>query len=183
MYECPECESEINQASELCPYCGADLTAPGSDAFSPPPRKSGVAKRLILWAVVLGMLWAVAWFAVPWRMSGSKSAAESGARDAIASLQSTLAAYYSSERTFPPTLEPLGDTARRAAQAAQSVHYDLQYTAGPLDSEGRVKTYTLLARAGNFGYLNFYTDDTGILHATTEDRPATALDSAPRSSP
>lgn len=183
MYACPQCESEINQASELCPYCGADLTAPRGDPFSPAPGKPSFAKRLILWAAVLGMLWAVAWFAVPWRMSGSKSAAESGARDAIASLQSALAAYSSSERTFPQTLEPLGDTARRAAQAAQSVHYNLQYTPGPVDSEGRVKTYALLARAGNFGYPNFYTDETGVLHATTEDRPATSLDSVFKRAP
>lgn len=178
MYACPECESEINQASELCPYCGADLTAPRGDPSAASPRQSSVAKRLLLWAIVLAILWAVAWFAVPWRMSGSKTTAESGARDAIASLQAALVAYHSTERTYPQTLEPLGESARRAAQAAQSVHYSLEYTAGPLDSEDRVKTYTLVARPGNFGYLNFYTDETGVLHATAEDRPATAQDPA-----
>lgn len=183
MYACPECESEINQASELCPYCGADLTSARGDTPGAPAKKSSVARRVVLWAAVIAMLWAIAWFAVPWRMSGSKSAAESGARDAIASLQSALGAYQASERAFPQTLEPLGETARRAAQAAQSVHYSLQYAAGPPDSEGRVKSYTLVAHAGNFGYLNFYSDQTGVIRATTEDRPATAQDPALKTGP
>jgi hypothetical protein len=178
MYACPECESEINQGSELCPYCGTDLTAPrgASGPGGELAKKSSIAKRVLLWAIVLAMFWAIAWFAVPWRMSGSKSVAESGAREAMALLESTLAAYQSSERTFPQTLDPLGDGARRAAQTAQSVHYSLQYTAGSPDSDGRVKNYTLVARAGNFGYLSFYADETGVLHATSEDRPATAQD-------
>jgi hypothetical protein len=181
MYACPQCESEINQASEICPYCGSDLTGPRTDATGTPARKSTLAKRAVLWAFVLVMLWIVAWFAVPWRISGSKSAAEQRARDAITSLQSALGRYQSTERTFPQTLEPLGDAARRAAQSAQVVHYNLQYTPGPLDPEGRITTYTLLARAGNFGYLNFYTDETGVLHGATEDRPATSQD--PRLTP
>ena len=28
MYTCRECERPINQATEICPYCGADLTEP-----------------------------------------------------------------------------------------------------------------------------------------------------------
>src|SRR6202790_5722447 len=28
MYSGRECENEINQATELCPHCGADLTSP-----------------------------------------------------------------------------------------------------------------------------------------------------------
>jgi len=177
MYACPECESEINQASEVCPYCNADLTAP-RQAAGGPEKKSSLTKRLALWVIALGMLWGIAWLAVPWRMADSKSAAEVKARDALASLQSALAAYQASERTFPDSLEPLGDRARQAAQAAQSVHYSLQYAPAPPDSDGRVKSYTLLARAGNFGYLNFYTDETGVVHATVEDRPATSNDRA-----
>jgi type II secretory pathway pseudopilin PulG len=175
MYVCPECESEINQASELCPYCGADLTPRGA-APGQVEKKSSVVRRLFLWAIVLAMLWGIAWLAVPWRMSDSKSAAEARAREALASLQSALIAYQTSERSFPQTLEPLGDRARQAAQAAQSVHYTLQYSPGMPDSDGRVKSYTLLARAGNFGYLNFYLDESGVLHATAEDRPATVQD-------
>jgi len=176
MFTCPECEREINQASELCPYCGADLTASVDGASGEAAKKPKLTKAVFLWAMVLAMLWGIAWFAVPWRMAGSRPAAESRARDAIASVQETLAAYQSSENTFPATLEAIGDSARNAAQLAQSVQYALQYTPGEPEADGRVKSYTLLARAGNFGYLNFYTDETRVLRATRDDRPATAQD-------
>jgi hypothetical protein len=41
----------------------------------------------------------------------------------------------------------------------------------------------LVARAGNFGYLNFYVDQTGVTRATSEDRAATAQDAPLNSAP
>ncbi len=65
---------------------------------------------------------------------------------------------------------------RVPAQNAQSEGYQLQYTPGPASSDGLVHNYVLLARPGNYGYSNFYTDETGVLRATRENRPATAQD-------
>jgi len=31
-------------------------------------------------------------------------------------------------------------------------------------------------RAGNYGYRNFYADETGVIRATRENRPATPQD-------
>ena len=42
--------------------------------------------------------------------------------------------------------------------------------------DGHLKSYTLTARAGNFGYMNFYTDQSGVLRGTSEDRAATVQD-------
>ncbi|MGH9747969.1 MAG: hypothetical protein ACRD59_17890 [Candidatus Acidiferrales bacterium] len=179
MYACRECEQPINSASEICPYCGADLTAApaaGFDESAPPQKKSGAKRIVIACGILLITLGAVGWFAVPWRLSGSKVESETRARDALATIQESLAHYESSEAAFPASLEALGDTARGAAQKAQLGHYTLQYTPGKPDSEGRVKSYTLVARPGNFGYLNFYTDETGVLRATIEDRAATVQD-------
>lgn len=176
MYTCPECEREINQASELCPYCGADLTVPAASASAEPAKKPKLLKIVFLWGIVLAILWGIVWFAVPWRMAGSKPGAESRARDALFAVQDALSAYQSSEGTFPGTLEALGDAARQAAQLAQSVRYNLQYTPGKPEADGRVKSYTLLARPGNFGFLNFYTDETRVIRATSDDRPAVPQD-------
>jgi hypothetical protein len=176
VYACHECEQIINQASEVCPYCGADLTTPIGDATGAPAKKPKLLKVVFLWAIVLGCLWAIAWFALPWRMAGSKPGAELRARDALASIQQYLAAYQSSEGGYPASLEPLGDPARQAAQSAQSARYTLQYTAGNPGASGHIGSYALVARAGNFGYLNFYVDQTGVTRATSEDRPATAQD-------
>jgi len=176
MYTCHECEQVINQASELCPYCGADLTAPSGDTSAVPAKKPRLMKVILLWSIALASLWAIAWFALPWRMAGSKPAAELRAREALTSIQESLAAYQASEGGYPESLEPLGERAREAAQSARSVRYSLQYTPGNPDAGGRIGSYTLVARAGNFGYLNFYVDQTGVARATSEDRPATAQD-------
>lgn len=176
MYACHECEQVINQASEVCPYCGADLTAPIGGAAAAPAKKPKLVKIVFLWGVVLASLWAIAWFALPWRMAGSKPGAELRARDALASIQQELAAYQSSEGGYPASLEPLGDRARQAAQSAQSARYTLQYFAGSPGASGHIGSYALVARAGNFGYLNFYVDQTGVTRATSEDRAATAQD-------
>jgi type II secretory pathway pseudopilin PulG len=177
MFTCIECEREINQASEICPYCGADLTAPPLASIDQAlPKKAKPARVILLWAIALGIVAGIGWLAVPWRMAGSKTAAESRARQAVASVQQALASYYASEGTYPNSIEALGDVARQAAQSAQSVHYQLQYVPGQPAADGRVKSYTLQARSGNFGYTNFYTDETAILRATTDDRAASAQD-------
>jgi hypothetical protein len=143
---------------------------------SPVIRKSGAKRIIIACGILLATLGAVGWFAVPWHMSGSKAESEARARDALATIQETLAAYKSSEGSFPSSLETLGDAARGAAQKAQLGHYTLQYTPGKPDFDGRVKSYTLVARPGNFGYLNLYSDESGVLRATVEDRAATVQD-------
>jgi hypothetical protein len=133
MYTCRECDAAINSSSEVCPYCGADLTSPAADGFGEPApvAKKPTAKRiLIACGILLVTLGAVGWFAVPWHLSGSKSESEARARDAIATVQAALATYESAEAAYPSSLEALGDTARTAAQKAQLGHYNLQYAPG-----------------------------------------------------
>jgi hypothetical protein len=179
MYTCPECEQSINQASDVCPYCGADQKslAEIESRLSGHPKKKSTARRIILiCTILLAILGTVGWFAVPWKMSGSKPEAESRARDAIAITQQALSAYQASEGSFPPSLESLGEAVRKAAQAAQSARYTLLYTAARPDPNGRIGAYTLLARPGNFGYLSLYTDESGTLRGTRDDRSATVQD-------
>lgn len=178
MYTCRECEQTINQATEVCPYCGADLTAApmGDSGATAPAKKSSATRITLLLGIVLTIFWAVAWFAIPWRLSGSKPEAQAHARDALAAVQESLTAYQASEGGFPSSLEALGDRVRAAAQKAQSGRYTLQYTPGKPDADGRIKSYALIARSGNFGYLNFYTDESGVFRVTAEDRAATVQD-------
>lgn len=181
MYTCRECDAAINSGSEVCPYCGADLTGPAADVFgepAPAAKKPTTKRILIACGILLATLGAVGWFAVPWRLSSSKPESEARAREAIAAIQVSLASYQSAERAFPSSLEALGETARAASQTAQAGHYTLQYTPEKPDAEGRITSYTLVARPGNFGFLSFYTDETGVLRATTEDRVATVQDAA-----
>jgi type II secretory pathway pseudopilin PulG len=181
MYSCPECEQSINQASEVCPYCGADQKALAENELllagkSPAPKKSSYMRVVLVCGILLAILWAIAFFAVPWKLSGSKSDAEARARESIAAIQQAISSYQQSEGSVPPSLETLGDSVRKAAQSAQLTHYTLQYTPGKPDPAGRIAAYTLTARAGNFSFLSFYTDESGALRATREDRAATVQD-------
>jgi hypothetical protein len=180
MYVCPHCDTEINTSTELCPHCGADLVAEGELA-APAPAKP---LRVILarWAILLGILavglWGFLWFVMPAQHGASTAQAESRAVIALNGLHTALVSYASAQTggSFPNSLEPLGESARDAAQLAQSEGYQISYTPAPPGPDGAIRSYTLQARAGNFGFRNFYSDETGVLRATKENRPATSQD-------
>lgn len=181
MYTCRECENEINQATEICPHCGADLTLPAPGAVALPAKPS-LKKNLLRWGILLGALlgaiWSFLWFIVPERQGNPTAQAESRAVQSLRDVRSALTEYASSQAgAYPQLFEALGEHGRAAAQLAQSAGYQIQYTAGPVESDGRIRTYSLQARAGNYGFRNFFTDDSGIVRATVENRPATAQDS------
>jgi len=180
MYTCRECENEINQATELCPHCGADLTAPalGADV---PKAKPSLGKILFRWGALLGVLlaaiWSFLWFVVPERQGNPTTQAEARAADSLREVRAALNDFASAQGgSYPQNYEAVGERVRLAAQAAQSVTYRIQYTPGPADAGGAIRTFSLQARAGNFGFRNFYLDNSGILRATSENRAATSDD-------
>jgi hypothetical protein len=179
MYNCRECENEINQATEICPHCGADLTM--SVVGSQPAAKPSLQKILLRWGILLGVLlaaiWSFLWFIVPERQGNPTTQAEARAVESLRQVRSALADYASAQRGYPRQFEALGEPVRTAAQFAQSVNYQLQYTPGPVEADGTIRSYALQARAGNYGFLSFYTDNSGVVHATRENRSATAQDS------
>lgn len=180
MYTCRECENEINQATELCPHCGADLTAPVPGAESP-AAKPGIGKILLRWGVLLGVLlaaiWSFLWFIVPERQGDPTAQAEARAADSLRGIRAALIDFASAQGgAYPRQFEAVGERVRLAAQLAQSVNYQVQYTPGSVNADGTIRTFALQARAGNYGFRNFYLDDSGILRATKESRPATSED-------
>jgi len=180
MYTCRECENEINQATELCPHCGADLTEtnPGEEPAKPKP---GVGKILLRWGVLLGVLlaaiWSFLWFVVPERQGNPTAQAEARAAESLREVRAALVDFASAQGgAYPRQFEAVGERVRLAAQLAQSVSYQIQYTPGPVDADGTIRTFSLQARAGNYGFRNFFLDDTGILRATRESRASTSQD-------
>jgi hypothetical protein len=179
MYTCRECENVINQASEICPYCGADLTVPVGP--EEPARKRSLASVLLIWGAVVATiavgLWGFVWYILPGPKGDAAVRAEVQAVEALSEVHAALAAYAGAQGgRYPTSLETLGDRVRAPAQKALSEGYQMQYTPGPVGADGAVRNYVLLARPGNYGYRNFYTDETGMLRATRENRPATAQD-------
>ncbi len=179
MYTCRECENEINAATELCPHCGADLTlAAEAEELKPPPS---TAKALTRWgivlAILLGSIWTFMWFVASPRTGNPTLRAEEQAVAAISQVRAALTAYAQVQGgVYPATLEPLGEPVRAAAQIAQSQGYQLQYLPGAAAADGAIRSFALQARAGNYGYRNFYCDESGVVHATREDRAATGAD-------
>jgi predicted amidophosphoribosyltransferase len=54
MYTCRECDKEINEATEICPHCGADLTAFTAEGRA--ARQTPLLKNLVRWISLLGVL-------------------------------------------------------------------------------------------------------------------------------
>src|ERR1700692_6151 len=109
MYVCRECENEINQATELCPHCGADLTAPIPGAETP-RAKPGLGKILLRWGVLLGVLlaaiWSFLWFVVSPRTGNVALEAETQAVQSMDEVHSALASYAQAQGgIYPETLE------------------------------------------------------------------------------
>ncbi len=90
---------------------------------------------------------------------------------------------------FSPTLAELGPGPAASASTAGLIDsvlaggrksgYTFAYTAGPKDASGHVKTYTVVAGPANFGgrrIVSYFTDESGVIRQTDEDRPATAKD-------
>ena len=181
MYNCRECENEINQATEICPHCGTDLTV-SIAGTTHPVAKPSLQKILLRWGILLSVLlaaiWSFLWLIVPERQGNPTTQAEARAVESLHQVRVALAGYASAQRgAYPREFEALGEPVRTAAQFAQSVNYQIQYTPGPVEIDGSIRSYSLEARAGNYGFLSFYTDSSGVVHATRENRPATAQDS------
>lgn len=177
MYTCRECERPVNQATEVCPYCGADLTVPVEAEAAP---KRGPLGAVLRWGMLLAAIWGFLWFVLPERRGDATAEAEAQAIEMLRLAQRALAAHADAQGSFPPSLEQLPpDSAaavRDAAQRALRDRYDLVYAPGPAGADGRVSSFALRARAGRYGYRNFFVDQTGIVRATRESRAATADD-------
>jgi len=178
MYACPQCEAEINSASEICPRCGADLAGQAQEALAAEPvKKRSVPRLIFIWASVIALialcLYLFEWYVLPeYSATGAPRQAEAQTVDALRSLQSGLALYYGAEGRYPESLEPLGAQARAAAQTALRNGYSLEYSA----TRNPAPAYSLGARAGRYGLFSFYADQTGAIHKTRQNRPATAQD-------
>ena len=179
MYTCRECERPVNQATEVCPYCGADLTVPAETAEDI-TKKPGLLGAVLRWGVLLAAIWGFLWFVLPERRGNTAAQAEARALEMLREAQTALATYADAQGSFPASLDLLppasAATVRQAAQRALGERYDLLYTPGPAGADGRVNSFSLRARAGHYGYRNFFVDQTGVVRATRENRAATADD-------
>jgi hypothetical protein len=176
MYVCRNCEQPINSASVVCPYCGANQSDAIQGEATKPAKKRSAAKLSVALAIVVLGIWGIIWFALPLRFENPRPAAEKSAIASLHAVQKDLATYQNGAGSFPSTLETLGEPAVQAAQQAMSGGYALRYAPGQIDADGNAHSYSLVAMPRNYGYRSFYTDQTGVMRASRDNRAATAQD-------
>jgi hypothetical protein len=87
---------------------------------------------------------------------------------------------------YPASIALLGSSGTNCIDgkliAQGGCHYKFTYTPGLKGAEGRVETYVITASPveyGRSGDSSYFSDETGKVHYTREDRPATANDPPP----
>lgn len=87
------------------------------------------------------------------------------------------------ERGFPATQTQMGPEGANCVEPGlvmgQFAGYQFSYVAGEPDSTGRITRYTITARPVPYGQparAGLFTDESGVIRVTRDDRPATASD-------
>lgn len=143
----------------------------------------------VLIYVVLLVLVAIA---IPSNWRSVRVANQHAAVYLLRTLNTAESTYADTYRTgFSPSLAALGQQTSQepaSASAAGLIDRDLSsgkkrgytfvYTPGPTDSTGHIKSYTVAARPldGSCGNESYFTDNSGAIRHTTQDRPATTKD-------
>ena len=122
-------------------------------------------------AVVCGLAAAV-WYLTGTADSQTPATAEATATSALLNVRVALSQYAISHGDqYPATLEQLGAQAAVPIQDAKIGGYELEYQALP-PGDGKIHGFTLVAKPGNANGRSFYIDQSGVLRATQENRPA-----------
>jgi hypothetical protein len=185
MPSCWSCLVMLEQGAKVCPLCGADQTRPVQivNPHSPPPV---TAKGLFQeWKIVIVVIvvFAASMGGMLWHNFGEVSigpAAQAAGVTAksLRELREALSAYVISKKvTYPATLNPLGERASLPLQAAMTAGYRLEYSAKTSPGEADSRGFVILARPEKSGFLNLRIDESGVVRATEDNRPATSQDS------
>lgn len=173
MESCPFCDRVINRATERCPYCGATLR----ELVRRPtvPRRALLVTMAGAAALVAGV-WAVVWFVLPRPQLPPQAQAERQAEASLRRVAAELAAFERLEGGYPVTIEQVLEQVREPLRQASRQGYRILYQPGAVAQDGNIHSFVLLARPEYYGYRNFYLDQSGVLRATREDRPARVTD-------
>ena len=184
MPSCWSCLVVIESGALVCPLCGADQTRPVEFINPNVPQPQNLKAVAQHWAIVIvvivvfvGGMAALLWYYFGGLRTTPDSQAADVAAKSLRSVREELSAYSLVSRdSYPKTLDPLGDLARRPAEVAMGVGYKLFYTPQQPVDDGVVRGFVLQARPEKNGFPNLYIDESGLVRATQENRTATAGD-------
>lgn len=131
------------------------------------------------------LLFALFLFTSTGLLSIARAARESSALSGVKKINDCAASFAQahSEQGYPRSLSAMGPAGtgclNKEAVGGQKNGYKFHYAPGPPDATGRIATYSITAgpmRYGSSGSRSFFSDESGHIHYTYEDRPATAED-------
>ena len=151
-------------------------------------RKSGKAgKELAATGVVLGCMTLVGVFLYARSDSVFDRYPRPAELSAISSVRNIVWAQFKYSETtgqgsYAPSLKELQNEGsfKYIDGSGTTGSYRFLITAGPTDDQGKITTFRVVASPveyGVTGWANFYSDDSGVLRYTVEDRPAWVKDS------
>jgi len=184
MSSCWSCLVILEQGEAVCPFCGADQTRPlqfvdpALQPLATPERVVQKWKLVILVIVAfVGSLGGILWHHFgDVRISPASQAAGVTAKS-LRELREALSSYaLITKDTYPATLNALGERASLPLQTALTTGYRLEYIPESFPGEAVFRGFVILARPETAGFLNLRIDESGVVRATEENRPATAWD-------
>ena len=184
MPSCWSCLVMLENGATVCPLCGADQTRPVEfvDPISPQPPtlKSTLhdwRTEIVVIVVVVGLIIDIFWQNFKEESIRPDLQTAEIAAKSLRDLREALSAYaLSTKDIYPATLGPLSSRTSLPTQSALSVGYKLQYLPNLSSTDGVPRSFVILARHEKSYYLSLYIDESGVVRATSENRPATVRD-------
>jgi hypothetical protein len=184
MVSCWSCLVILEKGGTVCPLCGADQTRPvqfvDPDLPSPAAARHVFQEWKIAIIVVTVFVVSVGGILTHYFAKGSvrpASEAAGVAAESLRQVREALSAYViSTKGGYPATLNVVGDKASPPLYAALIAGYRLDYSSKSSSSGAVSQGFVILARPEKSGFPNLRIDESGVVRATEENRPATAQD-------
>jgi hypothetical protein len=178
---CWSCLVIVDPGAAVCPICGADQTLPEIKVVLEPEKPRNLALLVLRWLLVTVIVGYIVGSLLSYRHQRSRESsaalAQVTAAQTLHDICSALSAYaLTSSDRYPATLASMGERVWLPIRKAQAAEYQIVYLPQPRDSDGSIPGFVILACVAKPGLRNFYIDESGVLRATQEDRPATAQD-------
>ena len=184
MSSCWSCLVILEQDAKVCSFCGADQTHPVKfvdPAFQTLVSPTRVVQKwklvIVVIVVFVGSLGGILWYYFGEVSISPVSQAARVTAKSLRELREALSSYaLITKDTYPATLNALGDRASLPLQTALIAGYKFEYIPTSSPSESVFRRFVILARPETTGFLNLRIDESGVVRATEENRPATAWD-------
>jgi hypothetical protein len=181
---CWSCLVILEDGATVCPLCGADQTHPVKFVDRNAVNTPGTASLFHEWRIQLTILVCVASIAggIYWHNFGGYSISRESQAAAVAAkslraVREALSDYaLSNKGMYPDSLNSVSDRVSGPMQAALDAGYALQYRPNAASGDAAPRSFVILARPERGDYWNLCIDESGVVRATEENRPATMRD-------